>query len=253
MQTDETRARLAAMAAGNSIEAGYGAFTHRNATMIADVRNLLAFAAPPAVERGKPSLYQFGNHLFVSLRAFISLTGIDPSACKVTISFPSEDDRNAVVRRLRDDAPPIGEYSRAISSAQAGNDGGQWQGVAYEFDVIGSPTLHPSDREAIARVVKGARLSAAFGREFRAGDGRLDDVDLDAADAILALSGTLAPEGGEEWRAVDSAPHACHVIAARFDEARSEWIYAVVASPPSKPFTHWQMLPAPPSTEKGEK
>lgn len=42
------------------------------------------------------------------------------------------------------------------------------------------------EREAIARIVKGARLSAAFGREFRAGDGRLDDVDLDAADAVLS-------------------------------------------------------------------
>lgn len=49
-------------------------------------------------------------------------------------------------------------------------------------------------REAVARIVKGARLSAAFGREFRAGDGRLDDVDLDAADAILRTLSTPEAE-----------------------------------------------------------
>lgn len=58
------------------------------------------------------------------------------------------------------------------------------------------------DREVIARIIKGARLSAAFGREFRVGDGRLDDVDLDAADTILALDNTLrsAVEGiGDDY------------------------------------------------------
>lgn len=40
----------------------------------------------------------------------------------------------------------------------------------------------------------------------------------------------------------EAAPPACHVLAARFDIDAGEWVCAVVASPPSHPFTHWRML-----------
>jgi hypothetical protein len=63
------------------------------------------------------------------------------------------------------------------------------------------------EREATARIIKGARLSAPFGREFCAGDGRLDDVDLDAADAILALRAPELPAQGEGlWRVSELTP-----------------------------------------------
>lgn len=48
-----------------------------------------------------------------------------------------------------------------------------------------------------------------------------------------------------EWQPIETAPHACHVIACYFYEC--EWIYDVVLSPPSPPFTHWKILPAPPA------
>gem|GEM_PF-4125388 len=50
----------------------------------------------------------------------------------------------------------------------------------------------------------------------------------------------------EGWLPIESAPHACHVLATRFDHDAGEWHVAVVASPPSYPFTHFMMLPAPP-------
>lgn len=45
---------------------------------------------------------------------------------------------------------------------------------------------------------------------------------------------------------LNDAPHACHVMAARFDDSFGEWTYGIVLSPPSKPFTHWRILPEPP-------
>ena len=60
----------------------------------------------------------------------------------------------------------------------------------------------------------------------------------------------LSPEQGwllrGQWE-----PSACHVLACRFNADCGEWIYGVVASPISAPFTHWMPLPAPP-TKGGE-
>jgi hypothetical protein len=53
-----------------------------------------------------------------------------------------------------------------------------------------------------------------------------------------------AAVAAERWQPIETAPHACHVIAARWIEC--EWAYAIVMSPPSWPFTHWQPLPEPP-------
>jgi hypothetical protein len=53
----------------------------------------------------------------------------------------------------------------------------------------------------------------------------------------------------EAWHTVDDpdTPAACHVLAARFDDDAGEWVVGVVMSPPSKPFTHWRMLPEMPA------
>jgi hypothetical protein len=45
-------------------------------------------------------------------------------------------------------------------------------------------------------------------------------------------------------------PWACHVLGASFDEAVGEWVMAVVASPPSQPFTHWKFLDSPALTQE---
>lgn len=98
-----------------------------------------------------------------------------------------------------------------------------------------SPVARVPDRDEIA-----AELEAAFRSGRAATDG---SVWLSAADRILALFTAAASDG---WHLVETAPHACHVLAARFDG--DEWAMAVVSSPPSKPFTHWRLLPKPPSS-----
>ena len=65
-------------------------------------------------------------------------------------------------------------------------------------------------------------------------------------DARAALSALKLPHAGDDgWQDIATAPHACHVLAARLDAC--EWVYGVVLSPPSKPFTHWRPLPTPPA------
>lgn len=78
------------------------------------------------------STYQIGNALFVALRAMLDSVEIDPSQCKLIIEFPHPAMRSNFVEKLRRDAPPIGEFT-GVSGAQAGNFGGKWQGVAYDF------------------------------------------------------------------------------------------------------------------------
>ncbi|QKC99225.1 hypothetical protein [Mesorhizobium sp. NZP2298] len=62
---------------------------------------------------------------------------------------------------------------------------------------------------------------------------------------LSALSSTPVGEM-DGWQTMGSAPHACHVLATRFDSEFGEWVFAVVMSPPSPPFTHWRPLPASP-------
>ena len=94
------------------------------------------------VNNSKPSTYEIGNQMFVDLRAFLGAAGIDASTCKLTITLPNPKARSLLVARLQQDAPPIGENMR-VSSAQAGNYGGRWQGVEYEF---AAPVAQPEDR-----------------------------------------------------------------------------------------------------------
>ena len=65
-----------------------------------------------------------------------------------------------------------------------------------------------------------------------------------AAEAQAMARELLSRREADEWRPVHDAPAACHVMAARWDE--SEWVYGVVMSPPSKPWTHFRPLPQPP-------
>lgn len=97
----------------------------------------------------------------------------------------------------------------------------------------------PAEREAIAREVEAAIPLPGIERHLHGAYA----AGLREAARIIRVPSS----GRDGWQTVDSAPHACHVVAARFDEAHGEWIYAVVASPPSKPFTHWRMLPDPPA------
>lgn len=89
------------------------------------------------------------------------------------------------------------------------------------------------------------------------------DVDLEAAtirkfnatsDKVglpQRLSASPAPSGQgvsggwqiEDGKPISEAPYACHVLAGRLNEDTGDWIMAVVASPPIRPFTHWWPLP----------
>jgi hypothetical protein len=94
---------------------------------------------------------------------------------------------------------------------------------------------------------------------IRAVDAALEDLLLAKASdnkallrqvAISMVHGALLAERQRDrWEAVSSAPHACHVVASYFDHSGGEWVYAIVMSPPlSSVWTHWQPLPAPPSS-----
>jgi hypothetical protein len=69
--------------------------------------------------------------------------------------------------------------------------------------------------------------------------------------AAIEASGLASLEEEKRWHTLEDAPNACHVLAVRFDEAFGEWIYGVVLSPPSNPFTNWRMLPEPPALSAG--
>lgn len=56
--------------------------------------------------------------------------------------------------------------------------------------------------------------------------------------------------GRMEWRDIESAPKACHVLAARFNEDCGEWQMQVTLSPPIYPFTHWMPLPPAPTPQE---
>ena len=94
---------------------------------------------------------------------------------------------------------------------------------------------------------KEQREHARASELYKLGDIRLvwvNESDLD----LLTLAQSVDQGMMEEWQTVNTAPEACHVLAARFDESCGDWVYGVVLSPPSHPFTHWRPLPAPPRT-----
>jgi hypothetical protein len=77
-----------------------------------------------------------------------------------------------------------------------------------------------------------------------------------SVDAMLAYAALATPTPIAEhlswdgWQPIETAPYAVCVLAARFDTACGEWVYGVVLSPPSRPFTHWMPLPAPPGAAR---
>lgn len=101
----------------------------------------------------------------------------------------------------------------------------------------------PTDKEIAALVealaealVKGTPLDLSYAEATEAAE---------MAVATLTTSSDRASQG-EGWLPIETAPHAMHVLACRFDDAAGEWVSAVVLSPPIYPFTHWRPLPAPP-------
>lgn len=105
-------------------------------------------------QEGAKRNYQCGNDLFRDLRAFIGTAGLNPSSAKLIIEFPTKSERDTLVDALRYSSPPIGEFSRA-SSAQAGNYGGTWQGVEYEFTVRHRIASQPAtDAREAARIAE---------------------------------------------------------------------------------------------------
>lgn len=68
--------------------------------------------------------------------------------------------------------------------------------------------------------------------------------------AMHAFRSLATPSGrAQAWLPISEAPHACHVLASRFMHDAGEWAYGVVMSPPLKPWTHWQPLPAAPPAQ----
>lgn len=103
------------------------------------------------------------------------------------------------------------------------------------------------DRDAAARIERANGFVQLDGLL----SGECDNMLLVQAFARHRLSSTAALRDrieADDWQTLETAPVACHVLATRFDEAVGEWVVAVVLSPPSQPFTHWKMLPAPPRT-----
>lgn len=117
-------------------------------------------------------------------------------------------------------------------------------------------------REAIARIIDpGAFNQIIYGGPYAAEQGRIQNMALAKADAILAL-------GGEQWRTIDSAPRDGTRVLASWDpkrfgppESRHEDDPAIVRwcaehwkgpgwypDAMGTPYhvTHWMPLPAPP-------
>jgi len=114
----------------------------------------------------------------VAIRAMVAFAAPQP-----TVS-PATDAREALVEAAQRLQDHMEQHHGVTLNAS------EWD-AAVAAALSTEPTRsQEGGREAIARLVKGARFVGAFGREFRAGDGRLDDVDLDAADAILSLVGS---------------------------------------------------------------
>jgi hypothetical protein len=174
MQTDETKARE--VLAHEYSRAGQPsvALAIRSGELGDDspyavpIRAMLAFAAPPAVERVE-----------VVARALCTFAGTDPD-------------------EMVEAGDPIGNPAGYPAWMLAQPD-------ARKLLAALSPTLHPSDREAIARAA--ASTERYIGKhgwsvlpdklQAHLPDCWCKEYWLNIADAILALSGSLAPEGGE--------------------------------------------------------
>ena len=113
------------------------------------------------------------------------------------------------------------------------------------------PTDTADRREAVALPLvfydasDPARNVANLADALKAGEGRVSVVGWQKLIADLNASLIAGPPEG--WQTIDSAPHACHFLATRFDWNVGERVCGVVMSPPTKPFTHWQMLPPMPA------
>lgn len=95
------------------------------------------------------------------------------------------------------------------------------------------------DEQALEKAVEAAADSEGWNEA---------DMPITRRTAVAAVTAYLAALPGEPvgWTMGSPyAPHACHVLAAYFDEF-GEWIVDVVLSPPASPYTFWRHLPAMP-------
>lgn len=237
MQTDETRAREVL---ADEYERGGGTswvsdcIRRGDGVLVQDIfaiRAMIAFAAPPAVEReGFQARVQpwlmgcFGaeiaadreerNHRFLeeSLELVQSL-GCTASEAHQLVDYVYGRDIGEPAQEVGGVMVTLAALCLANGLDMHANGETELARIWTKVEAIRAkqaakpkhsplpmaPTLHPSDREAIARVVD----PPAFGdQELLRNLGSFDErpqrkkAALAKADAILALSGSLAPEGG---------------------------------------------------------
>lgn len=179
-------------------------------------------------------------------RAPVEVIQADREAAAIMCSGGLEDNVRKGQCDLFDIVQAFARHRLTFSQHPA--TGGEGRGVRGSVD--------PTDHSALAEAL-GSIAWKKLGGHYT-----IDGVNaLNAANALSTL--TPIPDGAGEavrpWQSVASAPHACCVQACRFDEASGEWIYAIVNSPPPRPFVWWKMLDAPPAdpwpalpSEKGE-
>jgi hypothetical protein len=102
-------------------------------------------------------------------------------------------------------------------------------------------------RAAFERRHKGARNCYAWGDFWEENEYQRKHYMNEAQAALAAIkaNGFAVVRG---WQDIASAPHACHVLAARYMDDCGDWAMGVVVSPPSYPFTHWMPPPDAPLT-----
>jgi hypothetical protein len=160
-------------------------------------------------------------------------------------------------------AEEIENYLRSIGWANDDIDYEAFARALTRQAQVSDEPMHHQDLSAMAH------MSAMTRGELRAGetvsDNAVTPAMIDAAlvawdssegddrgrmwnaiERAMQASATNSEAVSERWESVATAPAAITVLAARFDNDCGEWIYAVILSPPSHPFTHWRLLPEPP-------
>jgi hypothetical protein len=87
-----------------------------------------------------------------------------------------------------------------------------------------------------------AKFDAGQATAFSSLWGATGDVQRAAQAALEAMP--------DEWQDIETAPHACHFLAAYFYEEGGEWCSQIVMRPLTGPFTHWRPMPEPPALAK---
>ncbi len=115
---------------------------------------------------------------------------------------------------------------------------------------VDDPAAHSAEPDGLVETtLRGAETADLMNdKRVKVGGDYLREIaaTLTAQAAELARLRAEVERGG--WQPIETAPHACHVLACRWDGY--EWVIDVTLSPPKYPFTHWRPLPAPPALER---